>query len=244
MITFFRRIRQKLIDSGSVTKYLLYAIGEILLVVIGILIALQVNNWNEERKEIATEKVIVESAIESLRRDSVLIVYALAELDRIDQLHQQIFEYTRGELQEEDIGDLMYLRRSLLYNPITKNNHPDLANEVLRQDMKQLIRSYYQSMDNSMDVVIGFNVLIENKIRPKLIEARVNQFGFQFMQNADRLLGLTNINRDAMIDYLKDPGFQNLLVEVGTKYIITRTGLKDLQVENADLIKQLTAYSK
>ena len=49
MITFFRRIRQKLIDSGSVTKYLLYAIGEILLVVIGILIALQVNNWNEER---------------------------------------------------------------------------------------------------------------------------------------------------------------------------------------------------
>lgn len=49
MITLFRRIRQKLIDSGSVTKYLLYATGEILLVVIGILIALQVNNWNEER---------------------------------------------------------------------------------------------------------------------------------------------------------------------------------------------------
>ncbi|MDX1591324.1 MAG: DUF6090 family protein [Balneolaceae bacterium] len=49
MITLFRRIRQKLIDSGSVGKYLLYAIGEILLVVIGILIALQVNNWNQER---------------------------------------------------------------------------------------------------------------------------------------------------------------------------------------------------
>ncbi|MFN1834947.1 DUF6090 family protein [Balneola sp. MJW-20] len=50
MITLFRRIRQKLIDSGSLTRYLLYAIGEILLVVIGILIALQVNNWNEVRK--------------------------------------------------------------------------------------------------------------------------------------------------------------------------------------------------
>ena len=45
MITLFRRIRQELIESGSFTKYLLYAIGEILLVVIGILIALQVNNW-------------------------------------------------------------------------------------------------------------------------------------------------------------------------------------------------------
>ena len=49
MITLFRRIRQTLIDSGSVPKYLLYATGEILLVVIGILIALQVNNWNEDR---------------------------------------------------------------------------------------------------------------------------------------------------------------------------------------------------
>ena len=50
MITLFRRIRQKLIDSGSVTKYLFYAVGEILLVVMGILLALQINTWNEERK--------------------------------------------------------------------------------------------------------------------------------------------------------------------------------------------------
>ncbi|MDX1591759.1 MAG: DUF6090 family protein [Balneolaceae bacterium] len=49
MITFFRKIRQKLIGNGNVRRYILYAIGEILLVVIGILIALQVNNWNEQR---------------------------------------------------------------------------------------------------------------------------------------------------------------------------------------------------
>ncbi|PWN05484.1 DUF6090 family protein [Rhodohalobacter mucosus] len=59
MITLFRRIRQKLIDSGSFTKYLLYAIGEILLVVIGILIALQVNNWNIYRLERAEERQIL-----------------------------------------------------------------------------------------------------------------------------------------------------------------------------------------
>jgi len=50
MITIFRRVRDKLIASGSVTKYLLYAVGESLLVVVGILIALQVNNWNEDRQ--------------------------------------------------------------------------------------------------------------------------------------------------------------------------------------------------
>ena len=50
MITLFRRIREKLIGEGNVRRYVMYAIGEIALVVIGILIALQVNNWNEERK--------------------------------------------------------------------------------------------------------------------------------------------------------------------------------------------------
>tara|TARA_Y100000385_G_C13099534_1_gene643585 strand:- start:2936 stop:3121 length:186 start_codon:yes stop_codon:yes gene_type:complete len=51
MLTLLRKIRKSLIDSGSSRKYLLYAIGEIALVVIGILIALQINNWNESRKD-------------------------------------------------------------------------------------------------------------------------------------------------------------------------------------------------
>ena len=49
MIKFFRNIRQSLHNEGKTSKYFKYAIGEIVLVVIGILIALQVNNWNENR---------------------------------------------------------------------------------------------------------------------------------------------------------------------------------------------------
>ena len=55
MIRFFSKIRFKLAAENRVTQYLRYAIGEILLVVIGILIALQVNNWNEQRKQRAKE---------------------------------------------------------------------------------------------------------------------------------------------------------------------------------------------
>ena len=55
MIHFFRNIRQNLLTENKFTKYLLYAIGEIVLVVIGILIALQINNRNEAQKERAKE---------------------------------------------------------------------------------------------------------------------------------------------------------------------------------------------
>jgi hypothetical protein len=51
MIKFFRKIRRQLFSENKFSKYLLYAIGEILLVVIGILIALSINNWNEKGKK-------------------------------------------------------------------------------------------------------------------------------------------------------------------------------------------------
>lgn len=51
MISFFRKIRKKLLTENKFSKYTLYAIGEIVLVVIGILIALQINNNNDQRKE-------------------------------------------------------------------------------------------------------------------------------------------------------------------------------------------------
>ena len=49
MIKFFRKIRQKMLTENKFSKYLIYAIGEIILVVIGILIALSINTWNERR---------------------------------------------------------------------------------------------------------------------------------------------------------------------------------------------------
>lgn len=56
MIKFFRDIRKSLLNEGKTSKYLKYAIGEIVLVVIGILIALQINNWNERRMDRIEEK--------------------------------------------------------------------------------------------------------------------------------------------------------------------------------------------
>ncbi len=71
MIKFFRHIRQKLFRENRISKYVLYAIGEILLVVIGILIALQINNWNENRKLVDQENKILNELHANLRADSI-----------------------------------------------------------------------------------------------------------------------------------------------------------------------------
>jgi len=74
---FFRNIRQSLVMKNKTSKYLKYAIGEIILVVIGILIALQVNNWNENRKASKRKEGLLvamktEFQLNLLQLDSVL----------------------------------------------------------------------------------------------------------------------------------------------------------------------------
>jgi hypothetical protein len=69
MIKFFRHIRKRLLAENRFSRYLIYAIGEIILVVIGILIALQINNTNQARKEKEELSKIYESIIEELNTD-------------------------------------------------------------------------------------------------------------------------------------------------------------------------------
>ena len=71
MIAFFRKIRQQLLTQNKVSKYLLYAIGEIVLVVLGILIALQVNNWNESKKTKTQELKYLERLKLDLTQDTL-----------------------------------------------------------------------------------------------------------------------------------------------------------------------------
>lgn len=79
MIKFFRHIRQDMIDKNRIVKYLLYAVGEIVLVVIGILIALQINNWNEMRKQRVQEHKFLTSLKADLMVDLESLDAIMAE---------------------------------------------------------------------------------------------------------------------------------------------------------------------
>ena len=100
MLTFFRRIRKGLLGSGATSKYLLYAIGEIALVVIGILIALQINNWNNDRIHRNAEKEILSRIIGNLETDRKNIALSSASNE-----HRLL----RGVWVLENLGEAMNL---------------------------------------------------------------------------------------------------------------------------------------
>jgi hypothetical protein len=82
MIKFFRKIRHKLLTENKFSKYILYAIGEIVLVVIGILIALQINNWNESRKELKNEQKILMNLNEEFKKNLVELDASIISIDK------------------------------------------------------------------------------------------------------------------------------------------------------------------
>ncbi len=113
MLKFFRRIRQKLLTEHKFSKYLLYAIGEIILVVIGILIALQVNNWNEERKARNDEIEVLKSVKKDLTNTVEEFKFLNEIRDKVLMGTQGIFEqisepHLNAELLDSLIGLTFY----------------------------------------------------------------------------------------------------------------------------------------
>ncbi|MCW8845838.1 MAG: DUF6090 family protein [Gammaproteobacteria bacterium] len=93
---FFRKIRFDLVGRKQTAKYLGYAVGEIVLVVIGILIALQINNWNEARKQAIEEEQFIAGIKNDLRqdRDYIELVIKIAEprIEAYKRLNQELPE--------------------------------------------------------------------------------------------------------------------------------------------------------
>ncbi len=108
MIKFFRNIRRKLLSENKTGKYLKYAIGEILLVVIGILIALSINNWNENRKSDIELNNYLGLMREELQQDKLFYIKLISEnkrrLDYLIALSNGSFENLNLELALNNIA--------------------------------------------------------------------------------------------------------------------------------------------
>lgn len=152
MLKFFRRIRKKLIEREKFRKYIFYALGEILLVVIGILIALQVNNWNEERKQ----QKRVDMALERLFHESQeIVLYFRNENGWIQEFTNDLDATTKalhdGSFRELP-ADRIITGVGLYPTPWPpKNVYDELTNagefkEIESEEVRNTVVDYYRSL--------------------------------------------------------------------------------------------------
>lgn len=152
MIKFFRKIRKNLLSEGKTGKYLKYAVGEIVLVVIGILIALQINNWNENRKVETIKTTNYLNLLEDLKTDSILIENKTKELNYgITLYNDYINTFKTPNLTMNDV--------------LNNQNKLDFITTTIRFE-----NSTIESLENTGEIK-----LIPSYLRKKLIELKRNQ---------------------------------------------------------------------
>lgn len=119
MIKFFRHIRQSMINQNRTKKYLLYAIGEIILVVIGILIALGINNWNENQKIKKIEKKYLAELTEALELDILDLRSNIENSQKTIESIDLLLNHFENNLPYNDSLNIHFSRSSLFTNLIT-----------------------------------------------------------------------------------------------------------------------------
>ena len=116
MIKFFRHIRQSLIEQNKMGKYFKYAIGEILLVVIGILIALQINNWNEASKLKSIELDLLGDFKEGLEFDLSQIDSMDVQYDRAKSSILHVLNHLENNLPYSNHLDSIFFETTLIFD--------------------------------------------------------------------------------------------------------------------------------
>ena len=216
MIKFFRHIRFKLMETGKTAKYFKYAIGEIILVVIGILIALQINNWNQHQKELKKEQQIIASLHLEFNQNKTLIKSRIDAVQNSTDACFQIMEVLllgESAANAKHIDSLLYW--AIEYGPFISNNntYTEIINtgeiELLRNDdIKNALFEYNRELDNNSTTYKMLEKWIEEGILPYLINTvsirNIDSYGSIGWEQKSRFDG----GFDTLID---DRKFENLI---------------------------------
>ena len=231
MIKFFRRIRQQLLTENKFSKYLLYAIGEIILVMVGILLALQVNNWNENRvltkKEITNLKEIkknLESDLENQFNPGA--EYYQRSLDSYDILLSNFYNSPQS-IPEDSIRKLflrMVLPYKLIFNTVAFDNVKSIGIDLISND----------SIRESMSLLYGYDYkLITDYHNVTLTELR-EDFGPTLNNNVN----IHRVLSKSDLDYLRnDVGINSRL----TGMMSRRNRLRRYFLVASSYVKELIA---
>ena len=161
MIKFFRRIRYGLMEQNKTGKYFKYAIGEIVLVVIGILIALQVNNWNQKRLQTNKAEDSLKLILRDLEMEFLSLSSARNELST--QMHSLI-KVSNGEFDEKNLESFLFDLTGVFVYSIGNQgylflNQPGNLDLIADEELKEALIYHYE---NFVPMLVKWSVWHEN----------------------------------------------------------------------------------
>lgn len=183
MPTLFRKIRKVLLSQNRFTKYLLYAIGEIVLVVIGILLALQINTWNQEKNNKKEEQFYLRKLQTNLVQDTVHLSTRTRQLsytlDSLNSLEAQLRDENLKEFKNENMfyGLITLFRiqpQTSTFDNLISTGKLEL---ISNQSIVDSLFNYYNDINNYTNQQLAADeTYTRQTIGPKLLEIKGGMF--------------------------------------------------------------------
>jgi hypothetical protein len=157
VIKFFRKIRQKLLQDKKFSKYLIYAIGEIVLVVVGILIALQINNWNEAKKYREKEVILLTEMKANLQEDLKDLQFNIENNKKRIRYNDVIRTVMEEKIPFNDslkpyfgniFGNFQLVENTSAWENLKSVGLDLVSNDSLRNNLSQLYSNRYNYLEN------------------------------------------------------------------------------------------------
>jgi hypothetical protein len=225
-------------EKNKTGKYLKYAIGEIVLVVIGILIALQINNWNEQRKNILNEKELYSRIVLDLQLDEKRInQYIKYYKDDQSMLHH-MYQDSQGLWDNDSLINFSTLRAVRIFNLTIEANYSKFTKEISEPEIGEKINIYFGSENNVNDALgylWDFKVV---QVRPFLSKYGINNTSELFNNHQ---LDYYDLREKNIFSYSKlkeqygSVEFDQLLFDLGIKTSWALSALETLLASNKSL---------
>lgn len=233
MIRFFRQLRQKLITENRFSKYLLYAIGEIVLVMIGILLALQVNNWNQNRLDKNEEVLLFDAIAKKMNHNRFQHQRGIKRYTEVVNGARKMIKLSRkpmhDSLRSHIEQSLFDVKKRFLMG---KSNQTSVYDELIASGKLNLLRSKklrqaLTQLKANLELLAAYEDLQNNFVDNHLSPALNRQVDYISITNIAVDNDATNkvegfdyeplsANADDYSNLLQDRTFLNLLAELVT----------------------------
>jgi|GEM_PF-689158 hypothetical protein len=213
MLKFFRTIRKKLIEQENMRKYIWYALGEILLVMIGILLALQVNNWNEQRRLSKELDSFASAMIHDLENDITALDIGIHQTKAAYLLLDSLITYSRDlqSINEASNIDVYLLSSRNSYRAIawSRSTFEELkssgALRYVENDSLLSLLNRYEALTNHLDK----DLIYDDESAKTFGSAIRKVIDSNYPQSADLLPNWYNMPVDGIPDFNTLEDYQN-----------------------------------